>query len=93
LLVAPLVLPDLEKIAPVEAIAGVPADVPVLILAGGEDRSARPEEARAIFERVRSHGRFVLFENGGHMNFLDLEPERYRQVLLSFARTFTLRPG
>src|SRR4051794_32371131 len=81
LLVAPLILPELEKIAPVKAIAGIPAGVPVLILAGGEDRNARPEEARALFERVRSHGRLVLFDRGGHMNFPEVAPERYREEL------------
>jgi hypothetical protein len=35
LVVSPLVLPDLAKTSPVEAISGIPADVPVLILAGG----------------------------------------------------------
>ena len=50
----PLVFPDLGKISPVAAVGGIPADVPVLILAGGQDRRARPEEARAIHDRVRS---------------------------------------
>ena len=48
LVVSPLVLPDLANTSPVEAISGVPADVPVLILAGGEDPVPRPDEARAI---------------------------------------------
>jgi pimeloyl-ACP methyl ester carboxylesterase len=48
LVVSPLVLPDLAKTSPVEAISGIPADVPVLILAGGEDPVARPGEARAV---------------------------------------------
>ena len=46
LVVSPLVLPDLEKTSPVEAISGIPPDVPVLILAGSEDPVARPDEAR-----------------------------------------------
>jgi alpha-beta hydrolase superfamily lysophospholipase len=92
LLVAPFILPELEKIAPVEAIGGIPADVPVWILAGGKDRSARPEEARALFDRVRSHGKLVLFERGAHMNFPEVEPERYRQVLLSFLQPFRPQP-
>ena len=50
LAVSPLVFPDLESTSPVKAISGIPIDVPVLILAGGEDPVARPDEAQAIFE-------------------------------------------
>jgi hypothetical protein len=40
--------PRSGKNSPDEAISEIPADVPVLILAGGEDPVARPDEARAI---------------------------------------------
>ncbi len=86
LVVSPLVLPDLEKTSPVEAISGVPPDVPVLILAGGEDPVARPDEAHAIFDRVRSHGRLVLFEHAGHMNFPETYPDLYQRSVLGFLR-------
>ena len=54
LVVSPLILPDLEQTSPVDAIRGIPPEVPVLILAGGEDPVARPDEAQAILDRVRS---------------------------------------
>ena len=79
-----LVLPELEKISPLAAIGKVPADVPVFIMAGGTDRNARPEEARALFERVESHGRLLIFERGGHINFLDTEPGRYTRAVMDF---------
>jgi uncharacterized protein len=82
--VAPLVFPDLGKISPVEAISGIPADVPVLILAGGEDPVVRPHEAHAILDRVRSHGTLVLFEHAGHMNFPETYLDLYQRSLLSF---------
>jgi alpha-beta hydrolase superfamily lysophospholipase len=84
LTVAPLVLPDLEKVSPLAAISGIPADVPVLILAGAEDQSARPEEARALHDRIRSHARLIVFERAGHMTFPDTHPARYKQVVLDF---------
>jgi uncharacterized protein len=93
LLVAPLVLPDLEKISPVEAIEAMPDDVPVLILAGELDPVARPGEARAIFERVKSHGTLVVFDRGAHMNFLDIEAERYKKLLFDFAGRIRSGPG
>jgi pimeloyl-ACP methyl ester carboxylesterase len=89
---AAYVLPHWEQISPLAAIDGVPAAVPVLILAGKLDRSARPEEARALHDRVRSHSRLVVFEHGGHMNFPETAPERYRQTVLGFLRSLS-RPS
>jgi pimeloyl-ACP methyl ester carboxylesterase len=89
---ASFVLPHWPQISPLAAIGGIPADVPVLILAGDEDRSARPEEARALYDRVRAHARLILFEHGGHMNFPEIAPERYRQAVLGFLRTLQEPP-
>jgi alpha-beta hydrolase superfamily lysophospholipase len=80
--VAPLVLADLDRIAPVEAIADVPSDVPVLILAGEGDRKARPEEARALFERVRDHGELHVFPGADHLKMRHVDPARYRRAVL-----------
>lgn len=80
--VAPAVLPGLDRIAPVEAIVGVPADVPVLILAGDRDRMARPEEAQALFERVRSHGTLHVFPGADHLRMKEADPDRYREAVL-----------
>jgi len=82
--VAPLVLPELAKIAPADAIARMPHDIPVLILAGGRDRRARPEEARAIFDVVRSHGTLAVFEAADHVRLHTVDPARYRRTLLGF---------
>jgi uncharacterized protein len=86
LVVSPLVLPDLAKTSPVGAISGIPADVPVLILAGSDDPVARPDEARAILDCVRLHGRLVLFEHAGHMNFPEIYPDHYQRSVLGFLR-------
>jgi pimeloyl-ACP methyl ester carboxylesterase len=87
LLVSSLILPDLNKISPLAAIGGIPGDVPVLILTGGDDRHARPEEARALHDRVNAHGRLIVFEHAGHMNFPETAPERYRQAVLGFVQS------
>jgi alpha-beta hydrolase superfamily lysophospholipase len=84
---ARLILPYAEQISPLAAIEGIPADVPVLILAGREDRSARPEEAQAMYDRVRSHAKLIVFERGGHMNFHYVARDRYRQAVLGFLRS------
>jgi alpha-beta hydrolase superfamily lysophospholipase len=83
-LVAPLVLPDVKAIAPVAAVAGVPESVPVLVLAGSHDRLARPEEARALYDRVKSHGRFAVIGRARHAKLLDTNPSLYWQHVTRF---------
>lgn len=86
LTVAPLMIPDLEQISPLSAIEGVPEDVPILILAGGQDRRARPLEARAVHDRVKSHARLSIYKNAAHLQLLTSEPERYEREILDFLR-------
>ncbi len=86
-LVAPVFLPHINEISPLKAIAGIPDDVPVLILAGGGDHLARPEEARALHEQVASHGRLVVFPGAGHGDLLGARPELYRSTVLEFCRS------
>jgi alpha-beta hydrolase superfamily lysophospholipase len=85
-IVSPLFLPHLEKISPLNAIAGVPDDVSVLILAGAADRLARPEEARALYSRVANHGRLVWVPGAGHGDLLRSNPELYARTILAFCR-------
>jgi len=84
LVVSPLVLGNVDNISPLAASAGIPEDVPVLILAGGADRHARPEEARAIFQRLESHAQLVFIEGAGHVGLLHTDPVRYRQSVTEF---------
>jgi uncharacterized protein len=84
LVVAPLVLPHVDQISPVNSITDIPTDTPILILAGGLDHKARPDEARLLHERVRDHSRLILFERAGHGKFLDEVPQLYRQTILGF---------
>jgi uncharacterized protein len=62
------------------------ADVPVLILAGSADRMARPEEARALYARVASHGQLVFMPAAGHGDLLGSSPELYSRTVLDFIR-------
>ena len=83
-LVGPLFLPKLDDIAPLRAIDGIPADVPVLILAGADDPLARPAEAEALYHRVSGHGRLLLFPGADHNNLFSSAPDRYRCEVLDF---------
>ncbi len=91
--VAPLVLDDLEKISPRDAIAGIPDDVPVLLISGGKDQKARTDQVEALSERVRGHGRHVIFKEAGHLHFAESDPDLYNRTILDFIREVARRPG
>jgi alpha-beta hydrolase superfamily lysophospholipase len=86
LIVSPLVLPDIDRISPFEAIAGVPDDVPVLLIAGRHDVKATPEQVEALYDRVRSHGAYVVFETAGHLLYQQTDPKLFRSTVLDFLR-------
>ncbi len=90
-LVAPVFLPHLDEISPLKAIAGIPADVPVLILAGGGDHLARPDEAGALHEQVASHGRLVFFPGAGHGDLLLDAPDLYACNVMELCRSVANR--
>ena len=85
-IVSPLVLPQIDAISPFEAIAHVPDKVPVLLIAGRHDPKATPDQVEALFDRVRSHGKLVVFENAGHLHYRESNPELYRSTVLGFLR-------
>lgn len=91
LTVSPLVLPHLDQISPYESIGHVPADVPILILAGEDDRKARAHEAEAILDRVRDHGELLLFKGADHLRMMQADPVRHRRALLEFIERSTAR--
>ena len=92
-LVGPLILPHLEQISPFQAIDGIPSDVPVLIMAGLADPLARPDEAKALFDRVASHGELVFFPGADYHNLFPSAQDRYRCLVLDFCGASTRRPG
>ena len=84
--VGPLFISHLEEISPIKAVAGIPNDVPVLILAGDADRLAHPEEAQALYGEVATHGRLVLFPGAGHGDLFGAAPDLYARTVLEFCR-------
>lgn len=79
--VGPLVVPHMDQISPLEAVRHIPPSVPVWILAGGRDDMARPVEAEALHERVKDHGRLVVFPEAGHESLLSHDAGRYTAAL------------
>jgi pimeloyl-ACP methyl ester carboxylesterase len=83
-LTAPLVLDDVDRISPLDAAAGVPKDVPVLLLAGATDRHATPAESVAIAERIGPRAEVVVFDGAGHVGLQQADSRRYRELGLRF---------
>ena len=81
LAVSPLILPNLDQISPLIAIRDVPPDVPILILAGDADSSARRDEAQALYDQVRSHAELLIFPTAGHLQMREKDPERYQKAI------------
>src|SRR5260370_32510028 len=79
LTVSPLVLPETDKISPLEAIGKMPASTPILIMAGCCDRRARPEEARALYERVHSNAQLVLIDRTNQLQLIQTDTEVYHK--------------
>lgn len=92
LTVSPLVIPDSDKISPLDAIGEVPPSTPILILAGSCDRRARPEEAQALYDCVQSHARLIIFGGADHLQLMRTDPMRYRGAVLEFFRMAQFRP-
>ena len=90
-LVGPLILPELDRMSPLERIGDVPPGVPILLLAGGRDERARLPEVEAMYERVASHARLVVFEGAGHELFCRCAPARYRDEVGRFIRDVSSR--
>ena len=61
--------------------------MPVLVIAGRHDGTARPEGLRELARRL-PNARFVAYERSGHFVYLD-EPERFARDVIAF---FTAPP-
>jgi pimeloyl-ACP methyl ester carboxylesterase len=80
----PAVLPDADRISPLDAAAGVPPGTPVLVLAGGADRHATADEAREIAERIGPAAELVVIDGAGHLALDRADPEQYRTAVRAF---------
>jgi uncharacterized protein len=62
-------------------------DVPVLQMHGAKDERVTPDEARAIFGRLRGPKRFVLFEGIGHGAYAKIQPAHWSDAVSRFLAT------
>ncbi len=88
-LAGPLVLPELDRMSPASRIADIPSTIPVLLMAGGRDDRARPEEVMEIYQNAGQGARVVVFESAGHEVFAQFDPAAYRSHVIPFIREAT----
>ena len=82
-LVGPIFLPEIDRMSPLDCVTNIPQSVPVLVMAGGRDDRALPDEVKAIYERVASHARFILFPEAKHGQFA-AQGEKYHKAIVEF---------
>ena len=92
-LVGRWMIPDADKIAPVDVIETIPPELPVLIMTGSEDRHARPFEARDLYQRIKTHAQLVIFEGADHLQMHASDPERYTSEMLALLQNATQYPA
>lgn len=75
-------LPDFPQISPQQRMTEVPAQLPVVVLAGAEDALAPPDHARAV---LGNHaGRLVVFPTGGHLTLRAADEPKWQQEWAEF---------
>ena len=85
-LLAPVMIPTLDRMQPIDAVGDMPPEVPVLMIAGGRDRLATPQESIDLHAKIASHAELHFFEDAGHDLYAHYDPHRYRALAVPFAR-------
>jgi uncharacterized protein len=85
-LVGPLIVPDVNYIAPIKYVDDIPLAVPVLFLSGTNDQHANSSEAQELCDRIGSHARLILFEGAGHGCLIRADPARFAEAVLPLLR-------
>lgn len=75
-------LPDFPQISPQDRMAEVPAQLPVVVLAGAEDALAPPDHAQAVLGQ--HPGRLVVFPTGGHLTLRAADEPKWQQEWTGF---------
>ena len=83
-LTASLILRDVDRVSPLEASGNISKSIPVLLLAGGKDRSALPVESFELAERIGPRSQVIVFDEAGHLELYATDPDRYRETGLRF---------
>jgi alpha-beta hydrolase superfamily lysophospholipase len=80
-IMARLILPEADRISPMDHVGDIPASVPVLFLSGTSDERACSSEAQELCDRIAEHSRLVLFDGAGHGSLILADERRYGEVV------------
>jgi uncharacterized protein len=64
---------------------------PALVLHGGADRNARPEEGRAIFENLAGRKELIVFDGVGHTSLYGANPDLWATSVARFLSSVPAR--
>jgi pimeloyl-ACP methyl ester carboxylesterase len=79
---APVFLPvHVEQFSPYDRVQDIPQDVPVVFATGSADRHAHLEEVTAMYRRIESHAKLVVFDGAEHVDLDRADPKLYRTTL------------
>ncbi|MEP6908020.1 MAG: alpha/beta fold hydrolase [Pseudoxanthomonas sp.] len=73
---------SLEKLRPIDHIAGIGA--PVMIVAGGRDQHTTPAESRALYARARAPKELLILPDAAHQDFERHSPSIYEKHVITF---------
>jgi uncharacterized protein len=82
-----VLLPNSDDISPIKAARNLPPSTPVLLIAGGLDKRATPEEQQQIAAAIPGPSAVALFPQATHLQAMQSEPNRFRQLLTTFILT------
>jgi alpha-beta hydrolase superfamily lysophospholipase len=71
-----------DQLSPYDHVSDIPETVPVVFAAGLADRNARPDEIAAMYRRIASHAKLVVFKGARHQGLDGANPQLYRATLL-----------
>jgi alpha-beta hydrolase superfamily lysophospholipase len=82
---APVFLPvAVDRLSTCDHIEDIPESVPVVFVTGSADRHAHLDEVTAMYRRIESHAKLVVFDGAEHVDLDRADPELYRKTLLDF---------
>ena len=86
LVTAPVVLPEFQRVSPLDAVSGIPNESRVLVLSGTADQRARPDKARVIHEGIKAPARWVEIEHGDHLELAAADEVAYTEAVVGFLK-------
>jgi alpha-beta hydrolase superfamily lysophospholipase len=82
---APVFLPVApDVLSPFDHIQDIPEGVPVVFVIGSADRDAHLDEVTAMYRRIESHAKLVVFDGARHENLDRADPGLYMKTLFNF---------